>query len=850
MPTAFRLLPALRITLPSILLAVSGLAGIAAQAQTAPQLLPYTISRTGGGGAAIAAGATCPVSGYTSTDAFGDGCLATEVKLNAPRFVTTDKNGVVFFSDTGNALVRRIDPSTGIITVVAGGAAASPASGATCGAGTSTDSDGDGCPGNLVKISKPEGLAFSPAGDLYFADNGYDDIRKVAATNGVITSTGIITQAAGNTTYGYAVNNTAAGGTILAATQSYVNFPYGITFDAAGNLYLADEGNSAVEVFNLTAASETIQGLTVPAGTVAKLVGYGSLPAKSANSGDCPDFVSTSSRGGCYFGSYTTGSLGEKSNLDNPYDVAVDASGNIYIADEYLNSVPQVNAANVISQYAGIENSLGKAQTRATAGTFAIGSNYNVTLDAKGNLYVSDASNGLVWRVDAGTKSMYVIAGGAAAVCTAATDTAGDGCPATASQLSVGTLNASGFATAPGVAGVFVAPSGNLLIADATASTIRTASSGTQFGNVGGTPITQTLDIHFAQGDAPAKVGAYTITSGSANYSAGTALCTANSDGTTDCLLPVTATPPTALGVFTGTLQVTSALSTASFPLSGTYVSNPVTRLAIAVTALTSSCTGSNIYANTTPLTLTATVVSTGSPTGTVQFMANGAAIGSPVAVTNSSATLTYTFATPATYTITAMYSGDSYFKSSTGTAPTQVVSSTPSFAATLLPSQQNTVAAGQTALYSFTLAQSVYAGTITMSCAGLPQGASCQFSPTSFTATGCSATNTVSLSILTQQAIPPVQVGLGGGEGMWALFGSLPGFALALFVGLRRRSTPRLRGVLMSLALFLIACGTVACGSNNFGTPSTPSGTYNVTVTATGSTGVSSSSAIQLIVH
>ncbi len=859
MLTALRHLRSLSLPVVPLLLAAASLAGSAAKAQTAtqtatqtaPQLLPYTIRTLAGGGTAIAANSTCPVSGLTATDAFGDGCLATEVKLSAPRFVTSDKNGAVFFSDSGNALVRRIDPATGIITAVAGGATSSPASGTACAGGTSTSSYGDGCPANLVKISRPEGLAFSPAGDLYFADYGYDNIRKVAATGGTITTTGIITQIAGGASYGYATDNGAAGGSILAATQSFMNYPYGLTFDAAGNLYFADEGNNAVEVINLTAAPEVIQGVTVPAGTIAKIAGYGSLSAKSPTSGECPNYVSTSSRGGCYFGTYTTGSLGVKSNMDSIYDVAVDASGNIYLADEYLDSVAQLSPANVISQYAGIESTLGKVQTRATAGSFGIGSDYNVAVDPSGNLYVSDAVNGLVWRVDAGIKSMYVIAGGAAAICSGATNTIGDGCPATSATLSSGTINSSGFASAPGVAGLFVNPAGDLLITDATTSLIRSASSGTQFGNVAGAAITHTLAIHFAPGDAPAKTGAYTVTAGAANYSVGTAACTVNSDTTTDCLLPVTVTPPTTLGLFTGTLQVTSTLKTATFTLTGTYVMNPTTRLAVNFTAPATSCTGTNVYSNTTPIALTASVVSTGTPTGTIQFLANGSAIGAPVTVSAGSANLTYTFATPGTYTVTATYSGDSYFKTSTGASATQVISTTPGFVATALATQQSTVTAGQTALYSFALAQSVYAGTITMSCSGLPANSTCQFAPTTITATGCSASSTVALSILTQQAVLAVPAGFGSGGSVWSRLSLLAGFLLALAIGLRRRaSSTRLRGLLMSLALLLVASGTLACGNGTFTGVTTPAGTYNITVTATGSTGIVSTTTVPLIVH
>ena len=82
---------------PLLLVVLAVLAGLcsSAAAQTAPQLLPYTVKLIAGGGkVAIASGATCPSSGFKSTDAFGDGCLATEIQLTGPRYATTDANGI------------------------------------------------------------------------------------------------------------------------------------------------------------------------------------------------------------------------------------------------------------------------------------------------------------------------------------------------------------------------------------------------------------------------------------------------------------------------------------------------------------------------------------------------------------------------------------------------------------------------------------------------------------------------------------------------------------------------------------------------------------------------------------
>lgn len=859
---------------PSVLLLASLVfanLGGSALAQTAPQLLPYTVKLIAGGAATSPAkGATCPVSGFVSTDAFGDGCLATEITVapsstagTGARYVVADRTGAIFFSDATNGLVRRVDPITGVVTAVAGGASSSPASGVACGSLVSTDSDGDGCLGTAVKLSKPMGLAFSAAGDLYFVDYGFDDIRKIAATGGVITTTGVITNIAGGSTFGYNVNNTSLSGPVIAATQSYLNFPYGIAFDTAGNLYVADEGNQALEVINLTNASETIQGMTVPAGTIAKFAGYGSLAAKTPASGDCPDFVSTSARGGCYFGLFTAGSPANTSNIDSAYSVAVDASGNVYFANEFPNDVGIITPANVINNFAGIENSAAKKAMRGAAGSFGVGSVFGVAIDGNANLYITDASSGFIWRVDGSAgHTMYVLAGGATTVCAAAIDANGDGCPAT--QAKFGSSGSGNFASTtlpgPGIFGIAVDAYSDVFVGDTETGVIREVASGTQFGNVGATQ-TDTVDVHFAANDS-AVSGGYTITTGAGIFSLGSPSCTVNTDLTTDCLVPITATP-SVLGPFTGTLQVQSQLGgISSFALTGNFVQSPVTRTVVS-TASATSCSGSLTFATTAPTTLTATLVANGpsNPTGNIIFYANGTALPSTsgVAVSNIGtasapvygATLTYTFSTPATYSITATYSGDGYFKTSTTSAPASVTTALPAFTASPIAYQQNTVSAGQTALYSFTLAQTVYTGTISFTATGLPANSAVSFSPTSITASGCSTTNTVALSILTQQGASALQSSVGPiGKGLWGTLAAVPGLGLALLIGLRRRRAPLRYGNLwLALALLVAASGTIACGNGVTTLPRTPAGTYTITITATGSTGTSSTITVPLTV-
>ena len=467
---------------------------------------------------------------------------------------------------------------------------------------------------------------------------------------------------------------------------------------------------------------------------------------------------------------------------------------------------------------------------------------------------------------------MYVVAGGASVTPTpgspcpnaatfTATDTLGDGCPgliASYSKSSSTCTATSCYASSGGIFGVTVDANSDLFIGDENNNVIREVASGTQFGSIGATQ-TDIVDVHFAKADGPASIGAYTITSGANIFTLGTPNCNVNSDNTMDCLLPVTASP-SAAGAFTGTLTIKSNLvgGGTSYPLSGNFVQSPVTRTAL-TTSSSLSCSGVT-YATTTPVVLSASIIANGPtpPSGTIVFSANGTALGAGVAVTNVGttaapiygATLTYTFSTAGSYNITATYTPTTYFTASTS-APTAITATSPTFTASSTSYQQSTVAPGQTGLYSFTLAQTVYSGAISFSCGGLPANASCVFSPSTVTATGCSTGNTVALSIFTTAPTVSLSSLAGNGRGLWGVVSMLGGFGLALLIGLRRMRMPmRFGRLLMTMALLIALSGLVACNGNINSPAATPAGTYTVTVTATGSTGTVSSFAVPLTVQ
>ena len=842
----------------AIATALCSIAVVTAQAQTAPSLIPYTAKLIAGGATTQPSfPGTCPISGNATTDAYGDGCLATEILLVSARFAIADTANNIFFSDYTNGLVRRVDAQTGIVTAVAGGASSSPGNAVACGAYTSKDNLGDGCLANAVKLSHPTGLVFDASGNLYFSDFGYGNVRKIAATGGLVPATsGVISlidgnipaTAGGSPTLGYTSG-------VTAATGGYLDGPMGLAFDNQGDLFIAEEFKEAIMVVNTnTTGTNTVTGISVPAGQVVKIVGAATGPVST-----CPNSPATTF--GCNYGAFTNGAAANDSLIDAPYDVAVDNAGNVYFANEYNTDGVIVSPAGLINNYAGVQGAYGRTSStltkRALAGTFAIDSPFGIAADNNSNVYLTDAGNGAIWRVDGGNgHTMYAIAG-ATTVCSAATDTNGDGCPGLQATFGhSGTGYATTTAPAPGIYGLTEDGYSNLYFGDTETALIRELASGTQFGTVGASGATQNVEIHFGIGDGPLAPAssAYvvaTLTGATTNiFSVGTATCTTNSDSTQDCVLPVTVTPTT-LGAFTGTLTVYSTLVPAgtTFPLAGNFVKTPQTRTSLTA-ASSAGCTGSTVYSPTTPMVLTATIVaSSNTLTGTVTFYANGLQIGSPVAVSNNKATLNYTFTTVGSFALTATYSGDGvYYTTSTTKTATNISTSTPTFTLSQVTYQQSTVNPGQTGLYSFTVSQNVYAGTISFNCTGLPAGAACVFNPATITAVGCSTSNTVAVSVTTQQG--SAAAGFLGGRGLWSVLTMLAGLGSALLIGLRRRKMPVLAARLALLfALLLTAVGATSCGSG--GTlAGTPAGSYTVTVTAVGSTGTTATTPYTLVVN
>jgi sugar lactone lactonase YvrE len=285
------------------------------------------------------------VNGYVAAQ---DGALAVSAELSNPRGLSLDGSGNLFIADTNNSRIRRIDVGTGIITTVAG---ITPARGAT--------EAGDGGLATAATMKTPYSVAVDPVGNIFITDPGFERIREVAA------STGIITTVAGTGTAGSTIDP----GT---ATSAKLNSPYGVALDSNGNYYIADASNNRVR--------------KVSGGTITTIAG---VYAGTGNfSGD--------------------GGAATSAQLYIPTGMSFDASGNLFFADSGNNRVRKVSGGS-ITTVAG--NGTTTATENVTALNTGISYPFALAFDPGGNLYITDVRNALVREVTAGTNIVTAFAG-------------------------------------------------------------------------------------------------------------------------------------------------------------------------------------------------------------------------------------------------------------------------------------------------------------------------------------------------------------------------------------------------------------------------------------------------------
>jgi uncharacterized protein (TIGR03437 family) len=333
--TFYRLLPALILLLP-------GIFQKPAQAQTG--IITTLAGATPVGGAPVrgyggdggpAVNATLALANLQNT------CLDNN-KLEQMDHISVDASGNVYFPDANNQRIRRISPD-GTITTIAGTGSA-PQQNSRCEA---TSPVGDGGPAVAATLFNPADVQVMPNGNLVIADQQNNRIRQ-------ITPDGKI-----NTIVGMGMHNPYAEG--ASALNSPMDWPSSVAFDANGTLYFAEIHTHRV-------------GKVASDGKLVTVAGTG-FPGYSGDNGPAT-----------------------KAQLRNPAGIALDAQGNLYIADQGNHRIRKVTPNGTISTFAG-NGTPGYLSDNVPATSTSLNFPCDVKVDAKGNVYIADTVNNRIRRV-------------------------------------------------------------------------------------------------------------------------------------------------------------------------------------------------------------------------------------------------------------------------------------------------------------------------------------------------------------------------------------------------------------------------------------------------------------------
>lgn len=782
------------------------------------------------------AGATT-LAGTGTTGYSGNGGAATSAAFASPRAVAYDSAGNLYIADTNNNVIREVSIA-GVVTTVAGNGL--------------EGYGGDGGAAVNAELDTPTGVAVDAAGNLYLADSHNNRIREV--------HNGVITTIAGTGTAGY-------GGDGGTATSAQLDLPLAVAVDAAGNLYIADTNNQRIrKVINgvittiagngeqgyagdggaaTSAEIDTPSGIAVDASGNLYIADSHNQRVREIGNG----IISTLAGSGAvtFSGSYSgDGGSAALASLARPTGVAVDAAGNIYIADTNNHRLRKVGNGSIITIAGNGEQGYGGDGGPATSAV--LNTPGSAAVNSTGDIAVADMLNQRVRGVNlpiltyaaqsvgvASAPQYITIANSGSGTLTVQSmnvsgsfaTVSGGTCPALPISLTAGgsctqaivfqpaaTGNAQGSVV---VGGSAVVPQTVLLSGSSTQSAAVPQLSSSQNPSVYGSPVTLAATV--GVGSTPAPTGSITF------YDGGTALQTVTTSGG-------------AASYTTSTLAVGSHSITAAYSGDSAWAAETSTALAQVVNQATPSialvASASAVLVD-NPVTLIATVNSGNAmPGGTVIFLDGTTNIGS-APLNAGQASITISTLAAGTHSITAIYSGNADFTSVTSSAVSEQVED---FTLNFNGAASATITPGGTATYHLVVSPegtSTFPASINFSASGLPSGGVATFTPSNI-ASGAGAT-AVTLTIQTpntaatlnplDQRTPPVYFGI----------------FLLPFIGLRRkqgtaskpdRREARFRRMLLFILLSAaMLAGIAGCGSQSgyFGQQQK---TYTVTITGT----------------
>lgn len=671
----------------------------------------------------------------------------------------------------------------------------------------------------------PSGIAFDSQGNLYFAETNHHVIRRVDRV-------GEMTTVAGTGTQGY-------GGDLGHATSALLDSPQGLAVGASG-LYIADTHNHRVRRVDLASGIIT----TVAGGSTAGAGGdHG--PANAAT-------------------------------LDRPVAVALDAAGDLFIADSESHRVRRVDAVtSIITTVAG-EGTQGYAGDEGQAGSALLDSPQGLAVDANGNLYLSDTHNHRIRRIDGATGKITTVAG------TGAFGYAGDVGPAVSARLAL-------------PQGLSIDAQGDVYIADAANHRVRridaasgvmstVAGDGTQgFAGDGGAAGSAALDSPRSTALSPEGLVTFADT-GNQRVRQVDALSSIQTIAGVDALTPETlsisgdASVAYGAGELTAVLAATQATGTVTFsdqyggaastvatmPLSANTAVFDTSQLPVGAHVITASYSGDSSHAAVVsgafsltvtkartattlavktdtlvsassgvsgqPVLMTAHVASAtkGVPTGTVILFDGATLLSAGVAAASGDLNFTTSALGAGPHSLTAAYSGDSNFEGSTSPTALFTVSAPAPGAAdfTLAPSgtTTQTIVSGTSADFSFAVqVEGGLSSPVSLAASGLPSLATASFNPGSIPPGTSSATFTMTVATPKTAAIEH-----GRNEVVFAVLIGIFGIAGRA----RGRLPEKMFLIFLSVSLMVLAgCGDrIRTGDSVAGPPKS----YTITVTGT----------------
>ena len=386
-------------------------------------------------------GVVCTLAGFALNSGSTDG-LTSNARFNFPSGIAVDGSGNVYVADQNNNTLRKLTPG-GLVTTLAGLAGSSPGS-----------SDGTG---SAARFNSPNGLAVDASGNIYVADTDNHTVRKV-------TPAGVVTTLAGQ------VGNFGSSDGSGSAAQ--FSFPYGVTVDGSGNVFVADQYNFTIRkvtsagVVTTLAGRVGVQGSSDGTGSAARFYQPSGVTVDGSGNVFVADSANytirkvtsggvVSTLAGLAPSPGSTNGTGSSARFNWPFGVAVEGGGNVYVADTTNHTIRKVTPAGVVSTLAGLAGNMGSSNGTGSSARFY--SPTGVALDSSGNIYVVDQGNHTIRKVTS------------AGVVTTLAGLAGS------SGSSDGTGSAARFNNPTGVA---VDGGGNLYVSDTNNSIIRKVTPG------------------------------------------------------------------------------------------------------------------------------------------------------------------------------------------------------------------------------------------------------------------------------------------------------------------------------------------------------------------------------------